>query len=322
MFEPLGMELSRLVLGTAYLSVSALKQSFELLDRFVDLGGNVLDSANTYGVFAGGEKGDSERVLGRWFDARPGMRERVVVISKGGHPNQDRNRVTPEDITCDLRDTLARLGLDRVGIYMLHRDDPDVPVGPIVEMLAEHARQGRVGCYGVSNWTAARIGEAGGYAADHGLQPFACSSCNLSLAVQCEPMWPGALSVSDPESRSWYALRALPLFAWSAQGGGFFLLDEPQIRSDPVLDRVYGSEENWERRRRATELAAAAGCTPNQIALAWVLGQPFPTYAVIGPRVAAELDDSLAALDIKLTPEQRAWLSLAADAPERRGAAA
>ena len=316
-FERLGTEFSQLILGTAQLSLAALEQSFELLDVFVELGGNILDSANTYGVLAGGEKGDSERLLGRWFEARPGMRERVTVISKGGHPNQDRKRVTPEDVTCDLRDTLARLGSEQVGIYLLHRDDPDVPVGPIVEMLAEHRRAGRIGCYGVSNWTHERIEEADAYAAANGLEPIACSSCNLSLAVQREQMWPGSLSVSDPESRRWHAEHGMPLFAWSAQGGGFFLLPEAQIRSDRDLDRVYGSEQNWERRRRATEFAAAAGCSPNQAALAWVLGQPFPTWAVIGPRNAAEIHDSLGALDVTLTAEQRAWLSLEAEDPGR-----
>lgn len=316
-FAPLQAELSQLVLGTAYLSLTDLDQSFELLDEWVRLGGNVLDSAHSYGVFAGGERGDAERVLGRWFEARPDVRERVVLLSKGGHPNQDRKRVTPEDLTCDLRDTCARLNSECVDIYLLHRDDPDVAVGPIVEILNEHKEAGRIRCFGVSNWTSVRIDEAAAYAADRGLEAFTCSSCNLALAVQNEAPWPGSLSVSDPISRRWHEQTQMPLFAWSAQAGGFFAVGEEQIRESPDLNRVYVSPENWQRRERATTLAAARNRSANEIALAWVLAQPFPAYAIIGPRTVEELHDSIRALDLELTPRESAWVNLETDdAPE------
>ncbi len=312
-FPPLQSELSLLVLGTAYLSLSDLDGSFELLDEWVRVGGNVLDSAHSYGVFAGGERGDAERVLGRWFEARPGVREQVVLISKGGHPNQDRKRVTPEDLTCDLRDTLARLDTGWVDIYLLHRDDPNVPVGPLVEILNEHKQAGRTRSFGVSNWTPERIEEARAYAARRHLETFACSSCNLALAVQNEAPWPGSLSVSGRESRHWHEKTQMPLFAWSAQAGGFFAVDEARVRETPDLNRVYASADNWERRRRAAALASARGRSANDVALAWVLGQPFPSYAIIGPRTVEELHDSLEALDVELTAQELAWLNLETD---------
>jgi len=77
--------------------------------------------------------------------------------------------------------------------------------------------------------------------------------------------------------------------------------------------RVYGTEANQERRRRATELGAQIGHTANEVALAWVLGQPFPTYAVIGPRTVDELLRSVGALEIELTQEERHWLNLETD---------
>lgn len=317
-FTPLQRELSQLVLGTAYLSLADLEQNFELLDEWVRLGGNVLDSAHSYGVFAGGERGDSERVLGRWFEARPDTRERVVVISKGGHPNQDRNRVTPEDVTCDLRDTCARLHTDYVDIYLLHRDDPAVPVGPIIEILNQHKEAGRTRCFGASNWTQERIEEAAIYAAARGLEAFTCSSCNLALAAQNEPPWPGSLSVSDPVSRQWYEETQMPLFSWSAQAGGFFALAEAQIQGSPDLNRVYVSPQNWERRTRASSLGSTRGRSANEVALAWVLAQPFPTYAIFGPRTVHELHGSVRALDLDLTARESAWLNLEADTPDNR----
>src|SRR5918996_498271 len=142
-FPPLKRKLSRLVLGTLALSSEALGESYELLDEWVAVGGNTIDTAHSYGFAADYGFGDSERVLGRWLAERPGVRDRLAIVSKGAHPNVHRSRVTPEDITCDLRDTVARLG-GPVDLYFLHRDGPSVPVGPLIEVLNEHMRAGRI----------------------------------------------------------------------------------------------------------------------------------------------------------------------------------
>lgn len=303
-FPALDRDLSRLVLGSMVFSREALDLTFALMDAWLELGGNVVDSAH---VYAGG---DSERALGLWLRER-GCRNEVVVLTKGAHHNGDRPRVTPEDITCDLRDSLARLKTDCVDLYVLHRDDPDVPVGPIVEALNEHRRAGRIRAFGGSNWTTSRLDAANAYAAAHGLEPFCCSSPNLSLAVQNEPMWPGCVSASDPGTRTWHARNQMPLFAWSSQAGGFFTgIAAPDRQENPDMVRVYHSAGNWERLRRAEELGRRKGFTPNQMALAWVLHQPFPIYALIGPRTVNELHSSVAALAVELTPEEALWLNL------------
>ena len=85
-------------------------------------------------VYAGG---DSERVIGRWIDGRQN-RDKVVIIDKGAHHNVDHKRVIPFDITADLHDSLARLKTDCIDIYLLHRDNFDVPVRSIVECLVAH----------------------------------------------------------------------------------------------------------------------------------------------------------------------------------------
>ena len=112
----------------------------------VSLGGNTVDTANVYG-------GRSQRARhrGLWMQAR-GNRDDIVIISKGCHHNADRKRVTPYDLAADIADSLARLRTDYVDIYMLHRDDPSLPVGPIVEALNEHYAAGRIRAFGGSNW--------------------------------------------------------------------------------------------------------------------------------------------------------------------------
>jgi 1-deoxyxylulose-5-phosphate synthase len=311
-FEPLQRELSRIVLGTLGLSSDTLDESYALLDAWVDAGGNVIDTAHSYGFAAGYGFGDCERVLGRWLEDRPGTRDGLVIISKGGHPNAERSRVTPEDVTCDLRDSMARLH-GPVDIYLLHRDDPSVNVGPLIEVLNEHRATGRLAAFGASNWTIPRIEEANAYAAARGLEGFCCSSPHLSLATQNEEPWPGTVSAADAASRAWHERTGMPLFAWSSQARGFFTGSErPAIRT-PKVRRVYSSEPNLERYARAAELARRTGRTANDIALAWVLHQPFPTYAVIGPHSVSELRSSLGALEVELTSEEVRWLNLESD---------
>ena len=300
-FAPLGRDLSCLVLGTAGYELAPLDASTELLDAFLDLGGNVIDTARQYG--------NAEAIVSRWLRDRGG-REEIVLATKGAHYDvaTRRKRVTPEEITADLEESLATLGTSAVDIHWLHRDDPSRPVGPILETLNEHRRAGRIQVLGASNWTVARLEEAATYAAAHGLEGFACSSPGLSLAVAGDEPWPGCVTIHDPEALAWYARTQLPVFAWSSQAGGFFA----GVESEHVA-RVYESAANRERLRRAGELGERKGCTANQVALAWVLHQPFPTYAVIGPRTVEELRESVSALDLELTPEEVRRLDLAED---------
>ncbi|MBD0289851.1 MAG: aldo/keto reductase [Thermoleophilia bacterium] len=302
-FQPLARDLSVLVLGTAWFGEATRSAAFELLDEWLAVGGNALDSAREYGPARWGE---SEEVVVAWLRER-GVRSQVVLGTKGGHHRVvGVRRVNPEAVREDLEASLATLG-GRIDTYLLHRDDPAQPVEPLVDLLNEYRRDGRLGAFGASNWRAERIAEANAYAASAGLEGFAFSSCNLALARQNEPPWPEAVSISDPASRAWYAETQLPLFAWSAQALGWF-----SGRYSPEVDvvRVYENRENRERRRRAQELADAKGTDANAVALAWVLHQAFPTWALVGPRTVEELRRSVAALDLTLSEEETRWLDL------------
>jgi aryl-alcohol dehydrogenase-like predicted oxidoreductase len=123
--------------------------------------------------------------------------------------------------------------------------------------------------------------------------------------------WADCLSASDPESRRWLKKHQIPEFAWSSQAYGFFTeRANAGPASDPFMVRCWYSEDNWRRRERAIELAAKKGVAPTNIAAAYVLQQPFPTFALIGPRVLSELVSSLHALDVELTPREARWLNL------------
>ena len=206
----------------------------------------MIDTAHVY------EDGDAERVVGQWLRDRPGVRERLVIVTKGAHPDGDRVRVTPEDIARRSADSIERLG-GPVDLYLLHRDDPAVEVGGLVDALDGHRRAGEIRAFGVSNWTLPRIEEANAYAAARGVTGICCNSPHLSLAVQSEPPWPGCLSAADAEAREWHARTGMLLLAWSAQAGGYFAGVERRAA------RVYRSEANGERRARAEQLGARIG---------------------------------------------------------------
>ena len=302
---------ARLVQGTVMLSSAEQARSFALLDAILKQGGTTFDTAHGYG------RGDVERTLGAWMYDR-GVRDQVVLIGKGAHPYDGRQRVTPADITSDLHESLERLHTDMIDLYLLHRDDTSVPVGPIVEVLNEHQQAGKIGAFGGSNWTPERLQEANAYAEAHGLTPFVASSPNLSLAVQQQAPWEGCISISGPQgqaAREWYAATRTPLFTWSSLAGGFFSgrfrrdnLDSFEAYIDKNCAATYGSEENFARLERAQQFAAERGLSAAQVALAYVLNQPLDIYALAGCATGEEFAENLVASSLRLTPEELAWL--------------
>jgi aryl-alcohol dehydrogenase-like predicted oxidoreductase len=196
-----------------------------------------------------------------------------------------------------------------VDIYMMHRDNPDIPAGEFIDVLNEHKRKGRMRAFGGSNWTAERIEQANAYAKARGLDGFAAVSNNLSLARMVEPVWAGCLHMSDARSRRWLERTGIVIMPWSSQARGFFTdRADPGAQPEPELERCWYAEDNFKRRGRAYEMARRLGVQPVQIALAYVLCQPFPAFPLIGPRTIRELRSCLDAVKIRLTPEDLAWL--------------
>jgi predicted dehydrogenase/aryl-alcohol dehydrogenase-like predicted oxidoreductase len=284
-------------------------------DHFFEHGGNAFDTAWLYGA------GAMERLLGFWHRAR-GVREDLVLVGKGAHTPH----CFPEAVDTQLTESLDRLQTDYVDVYFLHRDNLDVPVGEFVDALNREADAGRVRVFGGSNWTLPRIKEANDYAARHSLRGFAAISNNFSLARMIEPIWPGVVAASDPEFRAWLAATGTALLPWSSQARGFFTPWAEAVLADvghenvaitaaqPTIEelkRTWVSADNLERRARAGEFARARGVEMINVALAWVLAQPFPCMPLIGPRTLAETRSSMRALELPISAEESAWLDLA-----------
>ena len=289
---------SRLVMGVdnqptiAYASV--------MFDDFFERGGNTFDTGHIY------MGGNSEKLLGQWVRNRD-VRDQVVIIDKGAHtPFCD-----PASLTQQFNVSMDRLGMDYVDIYMMHRDNEQVPVGEFVDAMHEQAVAGRIKVFGGSNWSFARVQAAIDYAKKNGKQTFGVVSNNFSLARMIEPPWAGCFAASNPEYRQWLIDNKMTLMPWSSQARGFFLDDtSPEFTADPERVRCWFSDDNFERLKRARELAKKYNVRAINIALAYVLCQKFPTFPLIGPRTVMETRTSMPGLNVALTDAEVSWLNL------------
>ncbi len=290
--------LSRLVMGVD--NQATIAHAAAVFDDYFMRGGNVFDTAYVYGR-------ERSALLGRWIAAR-GVRDQVAVIAKGAHTPH----CNPTALVSQLDEQLGWLGIDSADIYMLHRDNLDIPVGKFIDTLNELVKAGKIKIFGGSNWSIDRVRKANAYAKRKGLQGFSVLSNNLSLAEMNNPIWNGCLHVHDAKSRAFLKKTQITLLPWSSQARGFFVPSRarPDLLDDPSLVNTWYSEANFQRQARAIELAKKKGCEPINIALAWVLHQPFPVLPLIGPRQLSETRSSFAALPVKLTAAECRYLNL------------
>lgn len=304
---------SRIVFGTAISAMIRGENAHKLLDAVYAAGINTFDTARAYGM--------AEKSLGSWIAAK-GLRDKVVILSKGAHPLEGSHepRVTPQAIREDVEKSLMMLQTDFIDIYLLHRDDPKVPAGSLVETLNELREKGKIGIFGGSNWSYQRIDEANEYAYSHDMFGFEASSPALSLAEQKEdPFGGGCVDISGKAhetERNWYLDKGIEVFAYACLGHGFLsgkFRSGEEKKARKTLDEFgrkgYCYPENFERLRRAEVLAARKRASVPQIALAWVLQQPIAPMVICSSSVPKRMNSNLQAFDIELTEEEIRWLS-------------
>jgi aryl-alcohol dehydrogenase-like predicted oxidoreductase len=305
---------SALCLGANMLgSVQDAQTSFALLDAFLDAGGTFLDTAKVYADWLPGERSISEKTLGKWLKAR-GTRDRVVLATKGAHPDLNAmhlGRLGRADITADLEASLRHLQTDVIDLYWLHRDDVTRPVGEILQTLEELVRAGKIRYYGCSNWRAPRIAEALAAARAEGWAGFAADQMMWSLATVDPATLPDPTMVAmDAPLKQYHLATGLAAVPYSAQANGYFqkLADGTADRMSAGQQRMYANPTNAARGGRIRQLAAQTGLSITGIVLGYLLAQPFPTFPIFGSRTLDQLETVLRAADVILTQEQVAFL--------------
>lgn len=273
-----------------------------LLNAFRDLGGNFFDTAHCYSFWLPGGTGASELALGDYF-RRNGCKG-MVVATKGGHKSESGYRkvdhhLSRERIASDIDDSLARLGVDGLDFYWLHRDDTRLPAGEVIETLNGEVKRGRIRYLGASNWSMARIDDANAYARSHNLRGFVATQPEWSLGAP-DMTYRAArmLQFFDDDDRRRCEAQGFPVIPYTPTAGGYF------ERGGQGFD----NSTSRARLARVQKLGKELGRSNNQIALAYLMSHPFPVIPILGTTNAGHLHDAAAATEFRLSAQQIAWL--------------
>jgi aryl-alcohol dehydrogenase-like predicted oxidoreductase len=312
-----GLKISRLILGCGNFggigSAPAFyglgeneSQAFELMDRALNAGINVLDTADAYGG------GRSETFIGRWLKTKGShVRDHLILSSKvfnpvGPGPN-DRG-LSRGHILRQIDASLGRLQTDRLDMYLVHEPDPETPLEETLVALDDTIRAGKVLYVGASNIDAWRLAYALGTSDTRGVARFEWVQNSFSLLdrAQEREMFPlcaearVGFTAFSPLAGGW-------LTGKYRSGGAYPEGSRMTRRPEPY--RHLEREDVYRGLDRLSDEARARGVDISSLALAWVLRHPRMDAAVIGPRQPAHLDTALAALDIAMSGEDAARLA-------------
>ncbi len=297
-----GVQVSELCLGCMMFGGRTEDEaSADIIDRFIDAGGNFLDTANVY------TRGRSEEATGKALK-RNGKREKVVLATKvhgtmaDDDPNAQGNSRRHIIEQCDA--SLRRLQTDYIDLYQIHRPDSQIPIDETLRALDDLIRAGKVRYIGTSTYAAWQLVEALWVAKELGLNRFVCEQPPYHLLdrrIERELV---------PFAQT-YGFGIIP---WSPLAGGF-LTGKYQRGGELPEDSRYGQQPQRGGRDTLVDaafdvlevvqsIAQKQGCSPSQVALAWVKDQPAITSPIIGPRTMEQLEDNLGAANVKLSESE------------------
>src|SRR6266550_511377 len=286
-----GCAVSALGLGTMTFGVETDEPgAHEQLDRFAAAGGTLVDTADTYG------DGRSEEIIGRWFATRPtGVTEPVVVATKGRFPLDDSPNsagLSARHLTRALDASLRRLGVEAVDLYQAHAFDPWTPLEETVRTLDGFARAGKIGYYGLSNFTGWQLTKAVHLARALNAAGPVTLQAQYSLLVR-ETEWemvPAAMDAGlgllpwSPLGRGWLSGK----YRRDERPAGITRLGEDPNRGMEAYDRR-GTRRTWEVIDAVQKVARERDVSMAEIALAWVTSRPAVTSTILGARTVAQL---------------------------------
>ena len=310
-----GCAVSSLCLGTmTFGNETDEAGSHEQLDTFLEAGGTFVDTANVY------TRGVSEEIIGRWFANRPSdVTDRVVLATKGRFPMGDgpnASGLSRRQLTRALDASLTRLGLDHVDLYQVHAFDALTPLEETLRTLDGFVRDGKIGYYGLSNFTGWQLTKAVHTARALGLNEPVTLQPQYSLVVR-EIEWeivPAALDAG------------MGLLPWSPLGGGWlsgkYKRDERPTGDTRLGDNINRGMEAWDRRGTertwntidaVQKIAEDRGISMAEVALSWVTDRPSVTSTILGARTTQQLETNLKAAGLHLTADETAALDEASD---------
>lgn len=281
---------------------------FRLLDKYVELGGNFIDTANIYGKWLSQKKNTSELNIGDWIKARKNRHE-LIIGTKGGHPHletMNTGRLSKEEVGHDLVESLRALQTDYIDIYWLHRDDENLPVSYIIDYLNEFIVEGKIRYFGLSNWKADRIQEALDYARQKKIKGPVANQMMWSFAfINKDKVSDKTLVCMDDETFELHKRNNIAAIPYTSQANGFFekLNEQGADIEKENVKAVYYNEENLKRYERLIRLTGELSRSITEISLGYLISQSFTTIPIIGSRTVEQLESSMKAGDSILGEE-------------------
>jgi aryl-alcohol dehydrogenase-like predicted oxidoreductase len=274
--------------------------SLAVLNRFLDGGGTLVDTADIYSAWAPGHQGgESESVIGAWL-ARSGRRDEVLIATKFGMVRGGEGTdISPSHLAVAVEASLRRLRTDRIDLYFVHRDDPSQPLEPLLRALDGLVRQGKLRAIGASNFSAARLAEAleisrrEGLAAFDVLQP-GYNLLDRDFEAELQPLCEA------------HGLAVVPYFAIGAGflTGKYRREEDAAGRARAGRVKAYMNERGWRMLEVMDAIGRDTGATLAQIALAWLAAQPTIAAPIASATSVVQLNELLGALSLTLTPVQ------------------
>lgn len=300
-----GLSIRPFVLGGNVFGMTAGREaSFAVLDRFVELGGGMIDTADVYSAWVPGHTGgESESMMGAWLK-QSGTRDKVLIATKVGMMP---GGLKPDRIREAAQGSLDRLGTDVIDLYFAHKDDPDVPLDEVLGAFAELVDAGLVRAIGASNYSAERLAEALRVADERGLSRYTAVQPELNLLDRDQ--YEGALQqlcVDEELGVVTYFSLASGYLSGKYRSADDLGKSPRGARVKPYLDGKGPAVLAVMDR-----IAAETGATLSQIALAWVAAQPGVTAPIASATSVEQLDELMGSLDLSLSAEQFAALSAA-----------
>ena len=300
-----GLSIRPFVLGGNVFGMTADRgASFAILDRFVERGGGMIDTADVYSAWVPGHKGgESETEMGAWLKAS-GARDRILIATKVGMMP---GGLKPDRIREAVQGSLDRLGTDVIDLYFAHKDDPDVPLDEELGAFGELVDAGTVRSIGASNYSAERLAEALRVSDAKGLPRFTVVQPELNLLDRAQFEGPLQTLCIDK------ALGVVTYFSLASGylSGKYRSIDDLGKSPRGARAKVYLEGKGPAVLAVMDRIAGETGATLSQIALAWVAAQPGVTAPIASATSVAQLDEIMGSLDRRLTGEQLAALTAA-----------
>ena len=286
------------------------KEADYLFDAFLDMGGNLYDTARVYSDWIPPEIGRSERVLGDWL-TRSKKRNQIVIITKGGHPDMTGNnpdthksRVSRAEMRTDIELSLKTLRTDYIDIYFYHRDDESIPVEELIETMEEFVKLGKIRYYGCSNWTTQRMETAAKYCKEKGYRGFAANQAlyNVGYAYM-NPLDDDTMLDLDGPMQQFHKENpgnlAMPYMGVCS---GFFnkILANGE---EAVKDSPYYTEGNIRMAQKLKQIMEKYSVTATQAVLGFFTCQDFACLPLYGPRGVESLEEACGTFEIPFTNE-------------------